>query len=451
MKSSLLIRKVNDHKKFYNIDNSCFTDDDERQQRQKKMRENRMQRKQLSEGDTDKSNASWNGVSTSSHTNAQSHDDVQLQGLVCPAEHMLALNSPQSAEQSSSSVYTIQGPQSASLHLPYHHSDSATDVSSWSVELNTETDFSDAAHFANIHSPPSAGTSDSVSTASFPVHGIFVGSSGSQLSTTSPQASTASSYMPQPPAEFHHVPRDQLPSDPYMYWRLSEEERCLLTKLSTAYQDTVLSILQSNPPKDYIIPESLSKDCYLQECEAQTRNAIRFVKQMEDFQQLNIDNQIALLKASTGQVIGLRNSALYIAEKDAWLTSFGYMTSENAARIFPDSPHFQKGKHFCKAVKAIVKNDITMYALLHCLILFDPSDDRVLDRQLVNSIRDKYVILLRHYLESLYSYRYSDKYLMALQANLAFYREVAQDKRHLVKKLFPGISNQLLLEVYDLN
>ena len=35
---------------------------------------------------------------------------------------------------------------------------------------------------------------------------------------------------------FKHTPREDLPSDPYMYWRLSEEERCLLTQLSAAYQ-----------------------------------------------------------------------------------------------------------------------------------------------------------------------------------------------------------------------
>ena len=43
-----------------------------------------------------------------------------------------------------------------------------------------------------------------------------------------------------PMVDIKALTRDQLPSDPHMYWRLSEEERMLLTLMSSAYEDTVL-------------------------------------------------------------------------------------------------------------------------------------------------------------------------------------------------------------------
>ncbi|KAL8609037.1 hypothetical protein ACOMHN_065263 [Nucella lapillus] len=248
---------------------------------------------------------------------------------------------------------------------------------------------------------------------------------------------------------FKHVSREDLPSDPYMYWRLSEEERSLLTQLSAAYQDTVLTVLQGKPPRENI--HGLTHEIYLHECEREASQAVSFAKRMEDFRQLRLDEQIALLKASTCQVLGIRSCALYIAEKDAWLTSEGYFTLTECLQLFPDHPQTTAFVNFCRIIKSIVKNDVTLYALLHCLVLFDPSDERIIDRQLINSIRDKYIILLRHYLESLYSYLHSDRYMMALQENIIWHRSLCLEGKPLIKKFFPSIPNKLLIEVLDLD
>ena len=150
------------------------------------------------------------------------------------------------------------------------------------------------------------------------------------------------------------------------------------------------------------------------------------------------------------QVLGIQSCALYIAEKEAWLTRMGYFTVEHCKMLLPNHPLSDPALNYCRSVKSIVKNDVTLYALLHCVVLFDPCDERVIDRQLINSIRDKYIILLRHYLESVYSYRHSEKYMMALQENLIFYRNLCQEGKPLVKKFFPSIPNKLLVEVMDL-
>nr|KAG5705231.1 hypothetical protein BaRGS_011257 [Batillaria attramentaria] len=172
-----------------------------------------------------------------------------------------------------------------------------------------------------------------------------------------------------------------------MYWRLSEEERSLLAKLSADYQDTVLSFLKNNPPRDYLPPAQLTNELFHEICDAEVR----------DYPYLDVDTK------------------------------------------------------YCKIIKDIVKNDFTLYALLHCLVLFDPSDEKVIDRQLISSIRDKYVILLRHYLESVYSYNHSEKYLIALLDKLLFQRNMHLENKPLYKKFFPQAPNQLILEVWDID
>ena len=150
------------------------------------------------------------------------------------------------------------------------------------------------------------------------------------------------------------------------------------------------------------------------------------------------------------QVIGLQACALYIPEKSAWLTEKGYFTENHMRLLLPQNPLHDLEVAFCRTIKSIVKNDVTLYALLHCVMLFDPSNDRIIDRQLINSIRDKYIILLRHYLESVYSYSHSEKYIMALQENLVFFRNLCQEGKPLIKKFFPSIPNKLLMEVLDI-
>ena len=69
---------------------------------------------------------------------------------------------------------------------------------------------------------------------------------------------------------------------------------------------------------------------------------------------------------------------------------------------------------FCQGVKFVVKSDATLYALMHTLVLFDPRDPNLENRVLVNSSKDKYMVLLKHYLESQLSVLHADRYLVEM-------------------------------------
>jgi hypothetical protein len=59
-----------------------------------------------------------------------------------------------------------------------------------------------------------------------------------------------------------------------------------------------------------------------------------------------------------------------VVERDAWLTSYGYCTPDHCRLLLPNHPLMDHCIDYCRVVKSIVKNDVTLYALLHCLVLF---------------------------------------------------------------------------------
>ena len=93
------------------------------------------------------------------------------------------------------------------------------------------------------------------------------------------------------------------------------------------------------------------------------------------------------------------------------------------------------------------KNDVTLFVLMHCLILFDPREANLVDRQLINTFRDKYVILLKHYLESEYSFLYTERYLRAILDKTVEIRHVADKSMGILREFreyVPPLVKQIL-------
>jgi nuclear receptor subfamily 1 group I len=122
----------------------------------------------------------------------------------------------------------------------------------------------------------------------------------------------------------------------------------------------------------------------------------------------------------------LRWIALFVVERNAWLTRFGELDVTNMGIMFGHEDMVAELGVFCCATKTILKNDVTLFALVHCLILFDPREANLVDRQLINTFRDRYVILLKHYLESEYSFTYTERYLRAIMDKVAEMRNIAE-------------------------
>ena len=247
--------------------------------------------------------------------------------------------------------------------------------------------------------------------------------------------------------------RDQLPSDPHMYWRLSEEERMLLTLMSSAYEDTVLVSLRERQGSVTLEASTYTLVDFLADCDSQVRHSVDFAKRREDFQQLDCDDRIACFRASIGPTMAVRNGFIYVAERDSWLMLRGELPLDLYVRLFPYNPYLMWGVELCRDLKALARTDVTIYALLHCILLFNPCNDKVSARQQVSAMRDKYVILLRHYLQATFSFAYAEDYVRVLQDHIVEIRELNRVSRKLFTEMKHIVSEdfvpfELLVEMH---
>lgn len=168
-------------------------------------------------------------------------------------------------------------------------------------------------------------------------------------------------------------------------------------------------------------------------------NPVRLVNTVSSF--------VLTVQASGMRSVILRWTALYVVERNAWLTRFGECNVKTASVIFGHEDIMKEMASFCHSTKTILKNDVTLFVLMHCLILFDPRETNLVDRQLINTFRDKYVILLKHYLESEYSFLYTERYLRAILDKTVEIRHVAYKSMGILrefKEYVPPLVKQIL-------
>ncbi|XP_076453282.1 uncharacterized protein LOC143288562 [Babylonia areolata] len=240
---------------------------------------------------------------------------------------------------------------------------------------------------------------------------------------------------------FRHVLHEDLPSDMQQYWSLSQEERLELTHLAMAYQNTMMKLSERQPgvpagrlPRQHRV--SLQE--YMTMLDKVLHLCVRFAKQVPEFARLQQADQISILKASSLHSYGIVIAAIFVVERNVWLTMLGEVAEEHLPPTRPGvSPDefMVEVTNFCRRLKLIAKNDITLYSLLHCIVLFDPRERGVDDRQWINRFRDKYVILLKHYLESEYSFQHADRYFSVLMDVLVTLHSLGSQESHFLKQM----------------
>lgn len=111
-------------------------------------------------------------------------------------------------------------------------------------------------------------------------------------------------------------------------------------------------------------------------------------------------------------------------EHGSWSNLSSNITISDVMVAFNHQPMVVEFIEYCTALKNLVKNDGTLYALLICIAFFDPSVVDTAAQAFVKMARAKYLTLLQHYLESRFSFLHADRYLRELKARLAEVREV---------------------------
>lgn len=251
--------------------------------------------------------------------------------------------------------------------------------------------------------------------------------------------------------DFEPIPAHQLPSDLHMYWRLTDEERALLTQISATYQNTILRLPKKGGASEHTERSfnSITLEDLLGRCDVCANNVVKLMKGLVDYRQLQVEDQLATLKACAMRTLILKGAACFVVERDAWIKAYGELPVSLFVRVTGHEKLIRQHAEFCRSLKTFFRNDITLYALLQCVMLFDPRGPNIADRQVVNTFRDKYLLLLKHYLESQVSYAYSESYMDYIREKLAELKILAE-KMTLMFKEWTALIQPLMIEVLSL-
>ena len=252
-------------------------------------------------------------------------------------------------------------------------------------------------------------------------------------------------------ADFQHVSRSELPSDMMQYWLLKEEERRQLTHLSSVYQEVLATVGDQEYGGEKVLDGPLSVEDYMFAMDKVFHWCVYFAKCIPHFQKLPQVDQIATIKASTFVCHGIAMTTVYLPERKLWDSIFGPVGVGHVPTSILPRDILQDVEEFCCRLKLIAKNDFTIYALLHCIVIFDPRESFIEDRQLINQFRDEYVILLKHYLESQYSFQHADAYFSALMDLLVKGGKKGREAMHMIRQTAEATFEPLTAEILSVD
>ena len=233
--------------------------------------------------------------------------------------------------------------------------------------------------------------------------------------------------------------------DPNQYRTLVPAEIVLFEELKKSYSNTLGEMIPNLTENSYSSANDL-----VNQSEVAVRRLIKFIKRMQDFQQISQEDQIALLKASVLNSLLLRSAFFYSIEDDAWVTPTGTIPTT----ILKSSTGFGEihdlHTEYCRTLKEITTNDYGLFALLQIIVVFDPDGDEVRNKEFISNIQDKYLVLLKHYLEAEFSFTKGQEFFATLMQKIVDMKQLNDCHTKILLQVNPCDIEPLMLEVLNL-
>lgn len=259
----------------------------------------------------------------------------------------------------------------------------------------------------------------------------------------SDDSTTEMKYLRTPPV----LGTEAANKDPSLYRILTPAEYILFEDLGEAYATTLGEIIQDRAVNDHPLKDS--KDLINNSAIA-VRRLIKFIKRLEDFQQLGQDDQIASLKACVLSSIMLRSSCFYNVERDSWITASGEISTSIIQISTGYSELHELHTQFCRTIKEMIRDDKVLFALIQVICIFNPECKDLRGKCLISNLQDKYIILLKHYLEWEFSYANARNIFAKLMNMIADMKRVSDAHNAIILQANPSEIEPLMLEVLDL-
>lgn len=250
------------------------------------------------------------------------------------------------------------------------------------------------------------------------------------------------SYLLETPQMLGPMPPEK---DPNVYRTLVPAEIVLFEELKKSYSSTLGEKIPNLTESSYSTANDLVNNS-----EVAVRRLIKFIKRMQDFQQLSQEDQIAALKSSVLNSLLLRSAFFYSIEEDAWLTPTGTIPTSILKKTTGFGEVHDLHTAYCRTLKEITNDDFGLFALLQIIVIFDPDCEDLQNKEAISNIQDKYLILLKHYLEAEFSYTKGQEYFATLMQKIADMKQLNDCHAKILLQVNPGDIEPLMLEVLNL-
>ncbi len=235
--------------------------------------------------------------------------------------------------------------------------------------------------------------------------------------------------------------------DTYLVRRLTTEENHMLQELMQVYD---LSFTVDLEPLIHIKHLHPSFNQLVNQSSITVLRLIKFAKRLEEFVRLTQECQIGILKGTWIHILLVRSVSLYDSDRDVWVTPRGDIPTEILKNATGFVQLHDDHVSYCKSIKMIIRDDLMIVVILLVIVLFSPEGPYVINREVVSNIQDKYLVLLKHYLESKYTYIRAAEMYPQLMSKLKELKELAEIHGKYLLDVNPSEIEPIMLEILDL-
>ena len=229
--------------------------------------------------------------------------------------------------------------------------------------------------------------------------------------------------------------------------QLSVEENHILTELMQIYDlsftvdlEPIVHIKQLDPTLNQLVNQS----------SITVLRIIKFAKRLEEFVSLPQECQIGILKGTWIHILLLRSVSMYDCERDLWVTPRVAIPTEILKNATGYVQLHDDHVNYCKSIKNMVKEDITLISIMVVIVLFSPEGQHVTLRGLISNVQDKYLVLLKHYIEYKYGYTKAAEMYSLLISKMKELKELAEVHGKYLLDVNPREIEPIMLEILDL-
>ncbi|KAM7540827.1 hypothetical protein Aperf_G00000042870 [Anoplocephala perfoliata] len=229
---------------------------------------------------------------------------------------------------------------------------------------------------------------------------------------------------------------------------LSKHQWTALNDLRSAYETSFVDCDTDRAPES---SSNITVSSLVNTSGFLVRKFINFAKKLADFSVLGQEGQICLLKGVVLDALFIRSATHYDVVKDVWLTPKGEIPT-SILRIATGLQNlYEEHAKYCRNFAEVVRKDSHLMSLMQVLCLFTPDRPRLSDRQSVSNIYDRYILLLKHYLEARHGFTRGRTLLAAVLTNLAELQALTDNYGHILLHVDPSKVDPLILEVFSLS